>query len=196
MTNLRKELEKCKHPNSRKTKALSRKARRQNNKHKARMGHAIKSNIMGEKLNWFLGHIDEERTQPLMPQEFEDLIALYLKRFDEELAQIALKQSISKNRSKQHAAREDVIRITLEKERSEYQTGGMELLNLCDPVKFKSLMDWDGSALSVQHLKLDLVSYKMLQSLKTANPLNENGDNASTSNTAESSAKPEGMETT
>ncbi|XP_004524973.1 translation machinery-associated protein 16 homolog [Ceratitis capitata] len=196
MTNLRKELEKCKHPNSRKTKALSRKARRQNNKHKARMGHAIKSNIMGEKLSWFLGHIDEDRTQPLMPQEFEDLIALYLKRFDEELAQIALKQSISKNRSKQHAAREDVIRITLEKERSEYQTGGMELLNLCDPVKFKSLMDWDGSALSVQHLKLDLVSYKMLQSLKTANPLNDNGDNASTSNTAESSAKPEGMETT
>lgn len=174
MTNLRKELEKCKHPNSRKTKALSKKARRQNNKHKARMGHAIKSNIMGEKLNWFLGKIDEDRTKPLTPQEFEEFVALYLKRFDEELAQIALKQSISKNRSKQHAAREDVIKITLERERNEYQSGGMELLNLCDPVKFKSLMDWDGSALNVQHLKLDLVSYKMLQRLKSANTTNSN----------------------
>ncbi|XP_050329835.1 translation machinery-associated protein 16 homolog [Bactrocera neohumeralis] len=177
MTNLRKELEKCKHPNSRKTKALGKKARRQNNKHKARMGHAIKSNIMGEKLSWFLGQIDENRTEPLTPQEFEDLIALYLKRFDEELEQIALKQSISKNRSKQHAAREDVIKITLERERNEYQSGGMELLNLCDPVKFKSLMDWDGSALNVQHLKLDLVSHKMLQRLKSTNTINSNDHN-------------------
>ncbi|XP_011191720.1 translation machinery-associated protein 16 homolog [Zeugodacus cucurbitae] len=186
MTNLRKELEKCKHPNSRKTKALSKKARRQNNKHKARMGHAIKSNIMGEKLSWFLGQIGEDRTEPLTPLEFEELIALYLKRFDEELAQIALKQSISKNRSKQHAAREDVIKITLERERNEYQSGGMELLNLCDPIKFKSLMDWDGSALNVQHLKLDLVSQKMLQRLKSANTVNSDDnktDNVPTTTT-------------
>ncbi|XP_067634976.1 translation machinery-associated protein 16 homolog [Eurosta solidaginis] len=166
MTNLRKELQKCKHPNSRKTKALSRKARRQNNKHKARMGHAIKSNIMGEKLCWFLDHIDEKRTEPFTPQEFEDLIVLYLKRFDEELSQIAIKQSISKNRAKRYAAREDVIKITLEKERNEYQSGGMELLNLCEPTKFKSLMEWNGNALTVQHLKLDLVSHNMIQRLK------------------------------
>ncbi|XP_064556293.1 translation machinery-associated protein 16 homolog [Drosophila montana] len=166
MTNLRKELEKCKHPNSRKTKALGKKARRQNNKHKVRLGHAIKSNLMGEKLSWFLGHIDEGRTTPLNPQEFENLIALYLQRFDEELAQIALKQSIGKHRANQHAARRDVINITLEKERNEYQSGGMEMLNLCDAAKFKALLDWDGSALSVQHLKLDLVSHNMLQRLK------------------------------
>ncbi|XP_017017333.1 translation machinery-associated protein 16 homolog [Drosophila kikkawai] len=166
MTNLRKELEKCKHPNSRKTKALGKKARRQNNKHKVRLGHAIKSNITGEKLSWFLGQLDEDRTAPLSPQEFEDLIALYFKRFDEELEQINLKQSIGKHRANQHAARKDVITITLEKERSEYRTGGLELLNLCDPLKLKMLRDWDGSALSVQHLKLDLVSHNMLQRLK------------------------------
>ncbi|XP_034653046.1 translation machinery-associated protein 16 homolog [Drosophila subobscura] len=166
MTNLRKELEKCKHPNSRKTKALGKKARRQNNKHKVRLGHAIKSNIMGEKLTWFLGQIAEDRTTPLTPQEFEDLIALYMQRFDEELAQINLKQSIGKHRANQHAARKDVITITLEKERNEYKSGGMELVNLCDPLKLKMLRDWDGSALSVQHLKLDLVSFNMLERLK------------------------------
>ncbi|XP_017483152.1 PREDICTED: translation machinery-associated protein 16 homolog [Rhagoletis zephyria] len=127
---------------------------------------------MGEKLSWFLEHIEEGRSDPLTPQEFEDLMALYLRRFDGELAQIALKHSISKNRSKQHAAREGVIRITLEKERNEYQSGGMELLNLCDPLKFKSLIDWDGSALSVQHLKLDLVSFNMLQRLKNVTDIN------------------------
>ncbi|XP_068155338.1 translation machinery-associated protein 16 homolog [Drosophila tropicalis] len=166
MTNLRKELEKCKHPNSRKTKALGKKARRQNNKHKSRLGHAIKSNLMGEKLSWFINHIEEGRTAPLRPIEFENLIDLYLKRFDEELEQIALKQSIGKHRANQHASRKDMITITLEKERNEYQSGGMELLNLCDAGKFKTLLDWDGSALSVQHLKLDLVSQKMLQRLK------------------------------
>ncbi|XP_017962954.2 translation machinery-associated protein 16 homolog [Drosophila navojoa] len=178
--NLRKELEKCKHPNSRKTKALGKKARRQNNKHKTRLGHAIKSNIMGEKLSWFLGHIDEERTTPLSPQEFEELIELYLHRFDEELQQIALKQSIGKNRANQHAARQDVIRITLERERNEYQSGGMELLNLCDPAKFKMLLDWDGSALSVQHLKLDLVSHNMLQRLKQSAPASTSADQMET----------------
>lgn len=80
---------------------------------------------MGEKLSWFLDHIEEGRTTPLTPHEFEELIELYLKRFDEELEQIALKQSISKNRSKQHVARQDVIKITLEKETGEYNTGGM-----------------------------------------------------------------------
>lgn len=42
----------------------------------------------------------------------------------------------------------------------------LELLNLCDPVKFKSLLDWDGSAINVQHLKVELISKNMLQRLK------------------------------
>ncbi|XP_032594618.1 translation machinery-associated protein 16 homolog [Drosophila grimshawi] len=192
MTNLRKELQKCKHPNSRKTKALGKKARRQNNKHKVRMGHAIKSNIMGEKLSWFLGHIEEGRTEPLSAQEFEDLIALYFQRFDDELEQIALKQSIGKNRANQHAARQDVIRITLEKERNEYQSGGMELLNLCDAAKLKVLFDWDGSALSVQHLKLDLVSFNMLQRLKQTVAETET---ASTSSSTSKAKNTQQMET-
>ncbi|KNC27227.1 putative translation machinery-associated protein 16 [Lucilia cuprina] len=196
MTNLRKELEKCKHPNSRKTKALSKKARRQNNKHKQRMGHAIKSNIMGEKLSWFLEHIEDGRTHPLTPHEFEELIELYLKRFDEELEQIALKQSISKNRSNQHVARQDVIKITLERETGEYKTGGMQLLNLCDPVKFKSLLDWDGSAINVQHLKVELISYNMLQRLKKEYEEKANSQTEATENPSTlSQNKEESMET-
>lgn len=59
-----------------------------------------------------------------------------------------------------------MITITLEKEQNEYRSGGLELMNLCDPLKLKMLRDWDGSALSVQHLKLDLISHNMLQRLK------------------------------
>lgn len=138
-----------------------------NNKHKKQLGHAIKSNMMGEKISWFLGQMDEGRTEPLEPQEFIDMMDEFLQRFDEELEQIKIKQSISKNRSNQHFARESAIKMTMEREAGEFNGGGMEFLNLCDPVKFKSLMDWDGNAINIQHLKFELVSRGNLEKLKT-----------------------------
>lgn len=53
------------------------------------------------------------------------LFRRYLKRFDDELEQINLKQSISKNRSNQHASRLNIIKMTLEREVSEYNGGGI-----------------------------------------------------------------------
>lgn len=123
--NFHKALEKCKHPNSRRTKALSKKAKRYNDHQKKRLGHAVKCNLIGQKLSWFLERIDEKRTDPLTPEEFDQLIQEYLQRFDEELKDIALKRSISKNRSNQHCARENAIKMTLEKERNDYRSGGM-----------------------------------------------------------------------
>lgn len=48
----------------------------------------------------------------------------YLKRFDDEVEQIELKQSISKNRAHQHFSRLNAIKITIEKESAEYNGGG------------------------------------------------------------------------
>lgn len=95
-----------------------------NNKHRNQFGHAIKSNILGEKLSWFLPHV-EDRTTPLTPREFRQLIETYLQRFDEEIEQIKLKQSISKNRANQHVSRLNVIKFTLEREKDEFNGGGM-----------------------------------------------------------------------
>lgn len=136
-----------------------------NNKHKKQLGHAIKSNLLGEKLSWFLGQIDEGRTE-LSPDEFIGLMDEFLHRFDEELEQIKIKQSISKNRSNQHFARENAIKMTVERETGEFNGGGMEFLNLCDPIKFKSLIDWDGNAINIQHLKMELISRGSLERLK------------------------------
>lgn len=66
-----------------------------NNKPKKQLGHAIKSNMIGEKLTWFIEHIEEGRTEPLSPPEFIDLMDEFLHRFDEEVEQIKIKQSIS-----------------------------------------------------------------------------------------------------
>lgn len=53
------------------------------------------------------------------------IIFRYLTRFDDEIEQINIKQSISKNRSKQHASRMDVIRINLERDTGEYNGAGI-----------------------------------------------------------------------
>lgn len=52
------------------------------------------------------------------------LYCRYLKRFDDEVEQIELKQSISKHRAHQHFSRLNAIKITIEKESAEYNGGG------------------------------------------------------------------------
>lgn len=49
----------------------------------------------------------------------------YLQRFEDEIEQINLKQSISKNRSNQHASRLSAIKMTMEREVAEYNGGGI-----------------------------------------------------------------------
>lgn len=56
--------------------------------------------------------------------------------------------------------------MTLERETGEFNGGGMEFLNLYDSVKFKSLMDWDGNAINIQHLKFELISRGSLERLQ------------------------------
>lgn len=157
-----KELAKCKHPQSRKTLALARKMKKINNREKKKMGHAVKANVVGKKLGWFAEHL-EDRVEPLKSEEFEQLIDTYLTRFDAELEQIKLVQSINKQRINQHASREATVKITLEKETDDFNGGGLELPDLCDKIEFQKFQQWDGSAQSIQHLKMHFISRKRLQ---------------------------------
>lgn len=159
-----KDLAKCKHPQSRKTLALARKIKKINNREKKKMGHAVKANVVGKKLGWFAEQL-EDSTEPLSGQEFETLIDKYLARFNEELEQIKLVQSINKQRNNQHASRESSIRMTLEKEVHDFNGGGLELPDLCDKQEFQKFQQWDGSSQSIQHLKMHFISRKRLQLL-------------------------------
>lgn len=84
----------------------------------------MRSNVLGEKFAWFQERIEAERSEPLTGVEFAQLIDGYLQRFDEEVEQIELKQSISKNRAHQHHSRLNAIKMTLETETAEYNGGG------------------------------------------------------------------------
>lgn len=118
----------------------------------------------------------------------------YLNRFDEELEMIYLKQSISKNRANQHASRLSIIKMSMEREKGEYEGAGIgkkhilihldlicafylyvdfifthhfsfltELMDLCDPVKYKQFISWDGDSINLQHFKLERISKKSLE---------------------------------
>uniref|UniRef100_A0A182TPG3 AB hydrolase-1 domain-containing protein n=1 Tax=Anopheles melas TaxID=34690 RepID=A0A182TPG3_9DIPT len=134
-----------------------------NNREKTKLGHAAKANIVGKKLAWFAERL-LERQDPLMPAEYEALVDEYLQRFDQELEQIKIVQSIGKHRATQHAAREAVIKTTIETEKLNFNAGGgIELPDLCDAINFKLFQEWDGSAASIQHLKLKFISRKALK---------------------------------
>lgn len=137
------------------------------------MGHAIKSNMLGDLLAWF-GERTEEHTDALSPAEFETLIVEYLDRFEAELGQIKMKHEIHKNRAKQHLNRENVIRMTRDRERDEFKTCGLEIMDLCDKEVFKSFKNWDGNAVNIQHLKFIRVSKKYLDDLKKLSQMDIN----------------------
>lgn len=130
-----------------------------------KLANAAKMNVVGQKLFWFYEQI-EDIIEPLSPDEYEKLIDEYLSRFNEELEQIKLKQELNKKRNNQHAARESMIKITLEKEVGGFNGGGLELPNLCDPLEFKQFHEWDGDSSKIQHLKMHFISRKFLNQLK------------------------------
>uniref|UniRef100_A0A182NSM5 AB hydrolase-1 domain-containing protein n=1 Tax=Anopheles dirus TaxID=7168 RepID=A0A182NSM5_9DIPT len=141
-----------------------------NNREKIKLGHAAKANVVGKKLAWFAEQLTEQQ-EPLTPAEYEALIDLYLQRFDQELEQIRIVQSIGKHRATQHAAREAVIKTTIDTEKQNFNRGGgIELPDLCDAANFKVFQDWDGSAASIQHLKQKFISRKSLQVLQERVP--------------------------
>ena len=78
-----------------------------------------------------------------------------MSRFDEELEQINIKQSIGgKNRRKQHSSRLDAINHTMKIEKSDFEGCGLELPDLFDADNLSYFTAWDGEVRFVQNIKL------------------------------------------
>lgn len=90
---------------------------------KSKQHNNIKMNLLGEKLLWFKEHLEASRTI-YTPAQTIEIIEKYLGRFDEELEQICLKHSIGNRKNRQHASREDSIKMTTKNEQEEFQTCG------------------------------------------------------------------------
>lgn len=147
-----KDIDKCKHPNSRKTVALVRKMKKVKAKEENKLGKYIKQNVIGEKVMWFKeNYPDSDRA--LTMEQIRELISKYLSRFDEELNQINYKNSIGGKRNRQHTSRESAIQMTLEKEVEEYRTCGLEIPDLANTSQVKLLKSWNGELRFLSNFK-------------------------------------------
>ncbi|XP_063368966.1 translation machinery-associated protein 16 homolog [Cydia amplana] len=162
MPNVKKNMEKLKHPNSRKTQKLATKMKRNEKKDQNKLGTHIKQNLIGEKILWFKERIPED-CLVLTKEQTLELVETYLARFDEELEQIALKNSIGHRKNRhQHASREDIINITKKREQNEFETCGLEMPDLLDAEQMQVLRNWNGELRFLQHFKLKRFTRKHL----------------------------------
>ncbi|XP_049879606.1 translation machinery-associated protein 16 homolog [Pectinophora gossypiella] len=161
MPKIKKSLDNLKHPNSRKTLSLAKKMKRNERKEQNKLGTHIKQNLTGEKILWFKERIPEG-CSVLATEQVLELINTYLARFDEELEQIQLKNSVGHRKNRQHASREDVINITKKRELEEFDTCGIEMPDLMDAQQMEVLKTWNGELRYLQHFKLRRFSKKHL----------------------------------
>ncbi|GLV41111.1 uncharacterized protein CBL_04635 [Carabus blaptoides fortunei] len=167
MPNVLKEIAKCKHPNSRKTLALTKLIKKSSTRKKSKVVQYMKQNVIAEKVAWFRDNLLPD-VSVYTAEQTEEIINKYLLRFDEELEQITIKHSVGERKNRQHASREDMINITKKRELEEFITCGIEIPDILNPKYLEVLRKWNGELRFLQNIKLRRVSKKYLQHQKSS----------------------------
>uniref|UniRef100_A0A8B9GLD6 Translation machinery-associated protein 16 n=1 Tax=Amazona collaria TaxID=241587 RepID=A0A8B9GLD6_9PSIT len=145
------------HPYSRKAAQLAREAHKQEKKEKLKTDRALRLSIIGEKLQWFQSHLDPTKIE-YTKKEACELIENYMCRFDAELEQIELQNSIKGRQGRQHGSRETVIKQTIERERQLYEGYGMEIPDIMNRKHLKFFREWDGDLRKLPNIKMKKLS--------------------------------------
>ncbi|XP_077999150.1 translation machinery-associated protein 16-like [Glandiceps talaboti] len=145
------------HPSSRKAAQLTRGAHKKEKRNIQEAERSLRQNVLLEKLRWFHERIDPDKSA-YSREEVCHLIDEYLQRFEEELEQIDIVHGIKNRQGRQHAAREDAIKTTLDKEQNEYTTCGLEVPDLMNGKHFNFFKVWNGdcrylTAIKLRHVK-------------------------------------------
>uniref|UniRef100_A0A8D0GCX1 Translation machinery-associated protein 16 n=1 Tax=Sphenodon punctatus TaxID=8508 RepID=A0A8D0GCX1_SPHPU len=143
------------HPYSRKAAQLTREAHKQEKKENKKNQ---KARDKGEKLLWFQSHLDPSKAEYTKKEAYE-LVENYLHRFNNELEQIELHNSIKGRQGRQHSSRETIIKQTMERERQHYEGYGIDFCCLPLHLSF-SLRDWDGDLKKLPNIKIRKLSAK------------------------------------
>ena len=153
------------HPKSRQAARIQSKAQKRSKIQMKSGGDKLQA--VGEKLNWF-----RENLQFCLPDDNKvdcavlfTLAEAFLTRFEEELEQIKLKNSVGKNRT-QHRSRLDTIEHVLKLEKDEFEGCGLEIPDLLDSKNLHYFLEWQGELKFVQNIKLKRFRKKDLQENK------------------------------
>ncbi|XP_043274078.1 translation machinery-associated protein 16 [Venturia canescens] len=143
---LKKELAKVKkmiHPNSRKSAAIAKKTVKITNRTRAKQAGSMKQMLVGEKMLWLQENM-VPGVCPYTPELTMELLEKYIARHDEELDFIAQKNKVIGKKNKSHASREDILRMSKEREKEEYEASGIEIPNIMIASQCSMLQKWDG----------------------------------------------------
>ncbi|MCJ8749228.1 hypothetical protein PDJAM_G00173930 [Pangasius djambal] len=155
------------HPYSRKAASLARAALRQDRREKLKSEKAQHLNLIREKLLWFQNQLDSKKLE-YSKQEACEIIERYLHRFDGELEQIELANSIKGRQGRVHVSRETVIKQTMERERALYEGHGFEIPDIINSKHLKTFREWNGDLKKLPNIKMRKVSAKGLEKQHTA----------------------------
>ncbi|KAG2466827.1 TMA16 protein, partial [Polypterus senegalus] len=109
--------------------------------------------LQGEKLLWFQSQLHPDKSV-YSKKEACEIIERYLHRFDNELEQIELVNSIKGRQGRQHSAREDVIKHTMERERMLYEGYGIEIPDILNGKHLKIFREWNGDLQKLPNIKM------------------------------------------
>ncbi|XP_065578164.1 translation machinery-associated protein 16-like isoform X2 [Artemia franciscana] len=141
------------HPQSRKAAQMQKKVHREIRAIKQKKGTLKKQHIVGERVSYFKENLKADGNL-YTPQEALELIERYLGRFDEEVEQIDLRNSIGQRRTQQHASRLDAIQMTHELEVNEFNGPGIEIPDIMDLECVNYLRQWSGQIKYLQNIKM------------------------------------------
>ncbi|NWR60202.1 TMA16 protein, partial [Bucorvus abyssinicus] len=147
------------HPYSRKAAQLAREAHKQEKKENDDMIINFNFILVGEKLQWFQSHLDPNKIE-YTKKEAGELIENYMCRFNAELEQIELQNSIKGRQGRQHGSRETVIKQTIERERQLYEGYGIEIPDIMNRKHLKFFREWDGDLRKLPNIKMKKLSVK------------------------------------
>ncbi|XP_060772558.1 translation machinery-associated protein 16 isoform X2 [Neoarius graeffei] len=123
---------------------------------------AQRLNLIGEKLLWFQSQLDSKKLE-YSKQDACEIIERYLHRFDGELEQIELVNSIKGRQGRLHFSRENVIKQTMERERAQYEGNGFEIPDIINSEHLKTFRVWNGDLKKLPNIKMRKVSAKGLE---------------------------------
>ncbi|XP_027030133.2 translation machinery-associated protein 16 [Tachysurus fulvidraco] len=155
------------HPYSRKAASLNRAAIKHERKEKWKSDKALRLNLIRDKLLWFQSQLDSGKLE-YSKQEACEIIERYLHRFDSELEQIELANSIKGRQGRLHFSRETVIKQTMERERAQYEESGFEIPDIINSKHLKTFREWNGELKKLPNIKMRKVSPKGLEKKHTA----------------------------
>ena len=125
--------------------------------------------ILGDKLLWFKDNVEgvlsDENSNVLTKNMLLEMAKEYLDRFQDEIDQITLKNSIGgdkKNKKDRYRSRLDVIKLTIQTETDEFEGCGLEMPNLLDEPTFKYFKSWNGELRFVQNIEMKRFRKKSL----------------------------------